>query len=106
MRLFFKFTSFTFLFFILLSASNVSAKDDGKGHKHVDTSTVPRMTIEELKTKMKKESGNIIILDVRAGQSFTNVPQKIPGSFRIEPQEIYEQLRYLPRGKDIITYCT
>ena len=67
--------------------------------------SVPRITKEELKTKMDKGQ-DIIVLDVRTESSYSGSKVKIKGSLRISPDEIEAKYKDLPQDREIITYCT
>jgi membrane protein DedA with SNARE-associated domain/rhodanese-related sulfurtransferase len=64
-----------------------------------------RITPEELKAKMDaKES--ILILDTRNRLDRTTDPVRIPGAFHILPEHLDFQPRDIPRGREIVVYCT
>jgi len=67
---------------------------------------VPRMTVQELKTKMDRGE-DVLILDFRTGSEYTASKIKIKGAVRIPLHEL-EDSRYkeLPQDKEIIAYCT
>lgn len=67
--------------------------------------SVPRITKEELKTKMDKGQ-DIIVLDVRTESSYSGSKVKIKGALRISPDEIETKYKDLPQDREIITYCT
>lgn len=80
---------------IFLLPTLILAADDG----------VPRITREELKTKMDKGQ-DIIVLDVRTERSYSGSKVKIKGAARISPDEIEAKYKDLPQDREIITYCT
>lgn len=66
---------------------------------------VQRISKEELKAKMEKGEG-VIVLDVRASGSYDGSAVKIKGALRIAPDEIEARYKELPKDKEIIAYCT
>lgn len=80
---------------IFLLPTLILAADDG----------VPRITKEELKTKMDNGQ-DIVVLDVRGGVSYSGSKVKIKGAIRIAPEEIETKYKDLPQDREIITYCT
>lgn len=66
---------------------------------------VPRITREDLKAKIEKGEG-VIVLDVRASGSYAGSNVKIKGALRIAPDEIETRYKELSRDKEIIAYCT
>ena len=66
---------------------------------------IPRITKEELKIKMDKKE-DLVILDVRAADSYNTSNQKIKGAVRITLDELERDIKKIPAGKEIIAYCT
>lgn len=66
---------------------------------------VPRITREELKSKIESNEG-VIILDVRAKGSYEGSNIKIKGAIRIAPEDIEARYKHLPEDREIVTYCT
>ena len=66
---------------------------------------VPRISREELKSKIENNKG-VIILDVRTKGSYEGSNIKIKGAIRIAPEEIETGYRQLPKDREIVTYCT
>lgn len=66
---------------------------------------IPRITKEELKAMMDKKE-DLVIVDVRAEDSYNSSDQKIKGALRIALDEIEKDVKNLPCAKEIITYCT
>jgi membrane protein DedA with SNARE-associated domain len=68
---------------------------------------VPRVQVEELARKLaSEESGRIVLIDVRSHGYYDERAQRIKGSIRLEPNRLSEELKTLPRDKDIYLYCT
>ncbi len=64
-----------------------------------------RITKEELKTKLDKKE-DLVIIDVRAEDSYNTSSLKIKGAMRITLDELEKGIKNPPQGKEIITYCT
>ena len=68
---------------------------------------VPRIQVEELIRKLESEEGeNILVVDVRSHGYYDPDAARIKGSIRIEPNNLEEELRRLPKDKDVYLYCT
>jgi membrane protein DedA with SNARE-associated domain len=68
---------------------------------------VPRVQAEELARKLGSEpASKILIVDVRSHGYYDSGADRIRGSIRIEPNNLSEELKTLPRDKDIYVYCT
>ncbi len=66
---------------------------------------VPRITPEELKTRIDKGE-KIVILDARSVISYARSKVRIKGDVRMAPHEISERAKELPLGREIVAYCT
>jgi membrane protein DedA with SNARE-associated domain len=68
---------------------------------------VPRIQVEELAERLaSQEAGNVLIVDVRSHGYYDGGAERILGSIRIEPNNLEEEIKKLPRDKDIYLYCT
>ena len=68
---------------------------------------VPRVQVEELARKLKSEEAEkILLVDVRSHGYYDRGAARIRGSIRIEPNNLSEELKKLPKDKDIYLYCT
>jgi membrane protein DedA with SNARE-associated domain len=68
---------------------------------------VPRVQVEELIRKLQSEEADrILVVDVRSHGYYDEDAARIKGSIRIEPNNLEEELKRLPAGKDIYLYCT
>ena len=67
---------------------------------------VPRVAIEELALRVRAEDQNVVIADVRSHGYYDARAERIQGSNRFEPNNFAEEIKILPRGKDIYLYCT
>jgi membrane protein DedA with SNARE-associated domain len=68
---------------------------------------VPRVQVEELARRLaSEEAGRVLIVDVRSHGYYDSGTARIKGSIRIEPNNLDEEVKILPRDKDIYLYCT
>jgi membrane protein DedA with SNARE-associated domain len=68
---------------------------------------VPRVQVEELARKLDSEDrGKTLIVDVRSHGYYDAGTSRIKGSIRIEPNNLAEEIKTLPKDKDIYVYCT
>jgi membrane protein DedA with SNARE-associated domain len=68
---------------------------------------VPRVQIAELAEKLKSEDADkILLVDVRSHGYYDAGTARIKGSIRIEPNNLNEEIKRLPKDKDIYLYCT
>ncbi|HSY62967.1 MAG TPA: VTT domain-containing protein [Terriglobales bacterium] len=76
-------------------------------HKNKVYRVVPRVQVEELARKLESdEKQNVLILDVRSHGYYDAHAERIRGSIRIEPNNLSEELKTIPKDKDIYLYCT
>jgi membrane protein DedA with SNARE-associated domain len=75
--------------------------------KHRVYRVVPRIQVAELAARLASEdSGKVLIVDVRSHGYYDRGTERIRGSIRIEPNNLEEEIKNLPRDKDIYLYCT
>jgi membrane protein DedA with SNARE-associated domain len=68
---------------------------------------VPRVHVEELAARIAAgEADKIQIVDVRSHGYYDVGAERIYGSIRIEPNNLDEEIKNLPKDKDIYLYCT
>jgi membrane protein DedA with SNARE-associated domain len=68
---------------------------------------VPRVQVEELARKLASgESAGLVVMDVRSHGYYDADALRIKGSIRLEPNNLSEELKTLPKDKDIYVYCT
>jgi membrane protein DedA with SNARE-associated domain len=68
---------------------------------------VPRVQVEELARRLASEDANrVLIVDVRSHGYYDSGTSRIKNSIRIEPNNIEEEIKNLPKDKDIYLYCT
>jgi rhodanese-related sulfurtransferase len=53
-----------------------------------------------------EEAGRVLVVDVRSHGYYDAETSRIKGSIRIEPNNLEEELKKLPKEKDIYLYCT
>jgi membrane protein DedA with SNARE-associated domain/rhodanese-related sulfurtransferase len=75
--------------------------------KHRADRVVPRVQVQELAKKLKSEGhGKILVADVRSHGYYAAGAVRIPGSIRIEPNNLNAEIKTFPRDKDMYLYCT
>jgi membrane protein DedA with SNARE-associated domain len=67
----------------------------------------PRVQVQELAARLaSEEAGRVLIVDVRSHGYYDIGSERIAGSIRIEPNNLDEEIKNLPKDKDIYLYCT
>ena len=75
--------------------------------KHKKYRVVPRIQVQELAARLaSEESGRVLIVNVRSHGYYDSGGERIKGSIRIEPNNLEEEIKNLPKDKDIYLYCT
>lgn len=75
--------------------------------KNLVYKVVPRVQVEELARKLASdEADKVLLVDVRSHGYYDPETSRIKGSIRIEPNNLHEELKILPKDKDIYLYCT
>lgn len=75
--------------------------------KHRVYRVVPRVQVAELARRLQSEQGaKILLVDVRSHGYYDAQADRIKGSIRIEPNNLSEEIKTLPRDRDIYVYCT
>ena len=75
--------------------------------KHRADRVVPRVQVAELAKKLQSVGlGNILLVDVRSHGYYDPGAARIPGSIRLEPNNLSNEIKNLPKDKDIYLYCT
>ncbi len=68
---------------------------------------VPRVQVSDLAERLSSgDAGRILIVDVRSHGYYDSGATRIKGSIRIEPNNLEEELKNLPKEKEIYLYCT
>lgn len=69
--------------------------------------SIPRVAAEELALRLSSaDQGDVIVADVRSHGYYDPGAARIAGSIRLEPNRLEEELKQLPKDKDIYLYCT
>jgi rhodanese-related sulfurtransferase len=75
--------------------------------KHRADRVVPRVQVKALAAKLRAEGpGKVLLADVRSYGYYSARAVRIPGSIRIEPNNLSAEIKQFPRNKDIYLYCT
>ena len=75
--------------------------------KYREYDFVPRIHAEELAERIAAGEGDRLqVVDVRSHGYYDVGAERILGSIRIEPNNLEEELKHLPKDKDIYLYCT
>src|SRR5882724_3449798 len=75
--------------------------------KHAVYRVVPRVQVEELARRLASEDKDkILLMDVRSHGYYDAGAARIKGSIRLEPNNITEEVKNIPKDKDIYVYCT
>ncbi len=75
--------------------------------KHRMYRVVPRVQVQELAERLLRENpSKVLIVDVRSHGYYDSGAARIKGSIRIEPNNLEEEIKNLPKDKDIYLYCT
>jgi len=68
---------------------------------------MPRVQVQELAARLaSNEADRVLIVDVRSHGYYDIGSERIKGSIRIEPNNLDEEVKNLPKDKDIYLYCT
>ena len=68
---------------------------------------VPRVEVGDLVRRLKsEEKSRVLIVDVRSHGYYDAGAKRIQGSIRLEPNQLVEELKTLPKDRDIFLYCT
>jgi membrane protein DedA with SNARE-associated domain len=94
--------------FLIIAAIAVYAVYRGmQFRKYRKYQIVPRVQVQELAARLTSEhAGQIQIVDVRSHGYYDSGAERILGSIRIEPNNLEEEIKNLPKDKDIYLYCT
>src|SRR5713226_436274 len=68
---------------------------------------IPRVPAEELARRLASDAAhNLLIADVRSHGYYDAHSERIAGSIRIEPNNLIEEIKNLPKDQEIYLYCT
>ncbi len=75
--------------------------------KHRLDRLVPRVQVQELAARLASDDASQVqIVDVRSHGYYDAGAARIKDSIRIEPNNLEEEIKNLPKNKDIYLYCT
>lgn len=75
--------------------------------KYREYDVVPRVQVQELAARLAAGQADcVLIVDVRSHGYYDIGAERIAGSIRIEPNNLEQELKNLPKDKDIYLYCT
>lgn len=72
--------------------------------RHRITGVVPRIEVAELAKRLL--TNEVVVIDVRSHGYYDPGAARIAGSIRVEPNQLTDELKSLPKDKDIYVYCT
>src|ERR1700690_3215920 len=72
--------------------------------RHRITEVIPRIEVAELAKRLLAH--DVVLIDVRSHGYYDPGAARIAGSIRIDPNQLTEELKTLPKDKDIYVYCT
>jgi membrane protein DedA with SNARE-associated domain len=68
---------------------------------------IPRIPADELAKRLASEAArNMLIADVRSHGYYDADSERIAGSIRIEPNNLVEEIKNLPKDQELYLYCT
>jgi hypothetical protein len=75
--------------------------------RHKKYRVMPRVQAQELAARLASgDKDQVVIIDVRSHGYYDIGAERIAGSIRIEPNNLDEEIKNLPKDKDIYLYCT
>ena len=75
--------------------------------KYRQYDVIPRVQVTELAARLASEDAvHVQIADVRSHGYYDIGAERIKGSIRIEPNNLEDEIKNLPKDKDIYLYCT
>jgi membrane protein DedA with SNARE-associated domain len=68
---------------------------------------IPRVPATEVARRLTSdEARNLLIADVRSHGYYDADTERIAGSIRLEPNNLVEEVKHLPKDREIYLYCT
>jgi membrane protein DedA with SNARE-associated domain len=68
---------------------------------------IPRVPVKELARRLtSEEGGKLLVADVRSHGYYDADSERIAGSIRLEPNNLLEEIKNLPKDQEIYLYCT
>jgi membrane protein DedA with SNARE-associated domain len=75
--------------------------------KHAVYRVVPRIHVDEVTRRLASDDKDkVLLMDVRSHGYYDAGTARIKGSIRLEPNNLKEELKSIPKDKDIYVYCT
>jgi len=75
--------------------------------RHREYRVVPRVQVTEVAHRLKELGADrVLIVDVRSHGYYDPGAMRIRGSVRVEPANLEEALKSVPRDKQVFVYCT
>lgn len=74
-------------------------------HRMIRRLRMARITAEELKRKLDAGE-DVMVIDLRHALDYEAEPATIPGALHLAPDEIERRYREIPRGRELVLYCT
>lgn len=69
--------------------------------------SIPRVAAEDLAQRLAADvARSLLIADVRSHGYYDADSERIAGSIRIEPNNLVEEIKHLPKDQEIYLYCT
>jgi membrane protein DedA with SNARE-associated domain len=76
-------------------------------HKYRLLDVIPRVHAEDLAKRLTSDAArNMLIADVRSHGYYDADSERIAGSIRLEPNNLIEEIKNLPKEQEIYLYCT
>ncbi len=80
----------------------ITASSQAPAPQQGDKAEVPRISAEDLREKVK--AGTVTVIDVRDAAAFAAA--HVPGAIHVPMASVEANLDRIPKGKEIVTYCT
>jgi membrane protein DedA with SNARE-associated domain len=75
--------------------------------KYRQLDVIPRIPADDLAKRLASEAAqNMLIADVRSHGYYDADSERIAGSIRLEPNNLIEEIKHLPKEQEIFLYCT
>jgi membrane protein DedA with SNARE-associated domain/rhodanese-related sulfurtransferase len=92
---------------VILAVIGFTAYRLSRYWRHRGDRIVPRVHVTELAAKLQTQyAENILLADVRSHGYYDPGAARIRGSIRLEPSNLSEEAKMLPREKEIYLYCS
>jgi rhodanese-related sulfurtransferase len=92
---------------VIITAIAFSIYHFSRYWRHRAHRIVPQVQVADLAAKLQTQyAEKTLIVDVRSHGYYDPHAYRIRGSIRLEPNNLSEEAKELPRDKDIYLYCT